>query len=61
MRYILLLALFFAFLSAASAANDPVTKRSNDASLRRTQHMQLPVVAPAPVVKPAPEDLAPTQ
>ena len=32
MRYILMLALFFTCLSAASAADDPVTKRNNDAS-----------------------------
>jgi hypothetical protein len=52
MRYILMLALFFACLPAASAADDPVTKRSNDASLRKTQHVQFPPVAPRPVVKP---------
>jgi hypothetical protein len=32
MRYILMLVLFFTWLSAASAADDPVTKRNNDAS-----------------------------
>jgi hypothetical protein len=32
MRYILMLALFFTYLPAASAADDPVTKRNNDAS-----------------------------
>ena len=32
MRYILMLALFFTCLSAASAADDPLTKRNNDAS-----------------------------
>jgi hypothetical protein len=32
MRYVLMLALFFTCLSAASAADDPVTKRNNDAS-----------------------------
>jgi hypothetical protein len=52
MRYILMLALFFTCLPAASAADDPVTKRSNDASLRKTQHVQLPPVAPLRVVKP---------
>ena len=52
MRYILMLALFFACLPAASAAADSLTKRSNDASLRKTQHVQLPPVAPLPVVKP---------
>jgi hypothetical protein len=57
MRYVLMLALFFTCLPAASAADDPVTKRNNDASLRKTQHVQQPTVAPAPVVKPIPEDL----
>jgi len=52
MRYILMLALFFTCLSAASAADDPVTKPNNDASLRKTQHVQFPPVAPLPVVKP---------
>jgi len=55
MRYILMLALFFACLPAASAADDPLTKRNNDARLRQTQHVQ--PVPPAPVVKPIPEDL----
>jgi hypothetical protein len=32
MRYFLMLALFFTCLSAASAADDPLTKRNNDAS-----------------------------
>ena len=32
MRYIFMLALFFTCLPAASAADDPVTKRNNDAS-----------------------------
>lgn len=31
MRYILTLALFFTCLSVASAADDPLTKRNNDA------------------------------
>ena len=57
MRYILMLALFFTCLPAASAADDPVTKRSNDASLRNTQHVRLPPVAPYRAVKPIPEDL----
>ena len=56
MRYILMLALCFTCLSAASAADDAVTKRNNDAGLRKTQHVQLPPVAPL-VVKPIPEDL----
>ena len=59
MRYILMLALLFTCLSAASAADDPLTKRSNDASLRKTQHVQ--PVPPAPVVKPIPKDLGPTR
>jgi hypothetical protein len=37
MRHILLLALFFTCLSAASAASDPLTERNNDASLRKTR------------------------
>jgi hypothetical protein len=57
MRYILMLALFFTCLPAASAAADSLTKRSNDASLRKTQHVQLPPVPPRPGVKPIPEDL----
>jgi hypothetical protein len=57
MRYILMLALFFTCLPAASAADDPVTKRNNDAGLRKTQHVQLPPVAPLRVVKPIPGDL----
>jgi hypothetical protein len=62
MRYILTLALFFTYLSAASAAGpDPLTKRSNDASLRKTQHVQPTPFAPAPVVKPIPEALRPTR
>jgi hypothetical protein len=43
MRYILMLALFFTCLPAASAADDPVTKRNNDAStpvLIKSQSMQ---------------------
>ena len=59
MRYILMLALFFTCLSAASAADDPLTKRSNDASLRKTQHVQ--PVPPAPVVKPGPEGFGATK
>jgi hypothetical protein len=57
MRYILMLALFFTCLPAASAGADSVTKRNNDAGLRKTQHVQLPRFAPLPVVKPIPEDL----
>jgi hypothetical protein len=43
MRYILMLALSFICLSAASAADDPITKRNNDAStpvLIKSQSMQ---------------------
>jgi hypothetical protein len=54
MRYILMLALFFACLSAARAADDPITKRDNDASLRKTQHVQLRPFPPYLVVKPKP-------
>jgi hypothetical protein len=72
MRYILLLALFFTCLSAASAAADPLTERNNDASLRKTrwwipdpipkfQPVQ-PVDRPArPGVEPIPQDLGPTK
>ena len=61
MRYILMLALFFTCLSAASAASDPLTKRSNDASLRKTQHVQPTPVPPAPVVKPDSRGFGPTR
>ena len=64
MRYILMLALFFTYLSAASAADDPLTKRDNDAStpvLIKSLPMQ-PFHRPfRPDVKPAPEDLGPTK
>lgn len=75
MRYILMLALFFTCLSAASAADDPFSKRNNDASLRKTQRVKL-TVPPAvpvlpilpirpllldPVVTPIPENLGPTR
>jgi hypothetical protein len=46
MRYILMLALFFTCLSAASAADDPVTKRNNDAST--------PVLIKSPSMQPTP-------
>jgi hypothetical protein len=46
MRYILMLALFFICLSAASAADDPVTKRNNDAST--------PVLIKSPSMPPVP-------
>ncbi len=64
MRYILMLSLFFTCLSAASAKDDPVTKRNNDASapaLIKLQHMQPFQRPPRSVVKPAPEDLGPTK
>jgi hypothetical protein len=60
MHSILTLALFFASLSAASAADDALTRRNNDAST--------PVLIKSPPMKPfqyrqfgkpAPEDLAP--
>jgi hypothetical protein len=46
MRYILMLALIFACLPAASAADDPVTKRNNDAST--------PVLIKSPILEPPP-------
>lgn len=46
MRNILMLALFFTYLSAASAADDPVTKRNNDAST--------PVLIKSPLMQPIP-------
>jgi hypothetical protein len=46
MRYILTLALFFTCLSAASAADDSVTKRNNDAST--------PVLIKSPIIEPPP-------
>ena len=65
MRYILMLALFFTCLSAASAADDPITKRNNDASTP-VLRIKLPPMRPVPpprrpVVKPIPEDLGPTK
>jgi hypothetical protein len=72
MRYVLMLALFFTCLSAASAAADPLTERNNDASLRKTRswipdpvpkfQSAQPVHRPSrPVVEPAPEDSGPTK
>jgi hypothetical protein len=64
MRYILTLALFFACLPAASAADDPITKRNNDAStpvLRIKSPPIRPVPPPRRPVMPAPEDLRPTK
>ena len=59
MRYILMFALFFACLPAASAADDPVTKPNNDASLRKTQHVQ--PTPPAPFIKPNSRGFGPTK
>jgi hypothetical protein len=52
MRYILTLALFFICLPTVSVADDSVTKPNNDASLRKTQHVQLPPFSPLRAVKP---------
>jgi hypothetical protein len=67
MRHILILALFFTCLSAASAAADPLTNLNNDASLRKTrwwmpdllpkfQRAQPIRLQSRPVVEPTPED-----
>jgi len=64
MRYILMLALFFTCLPAASAADDPVTKRNNDAStpvLIKSRLMPFVPRPSRPVVEPAPEDSGPTK
>ena len=64
MRYILMLALSFTCLSAASAADDPITKRNNDAGtpvLIKSPLMPLIHRPRRPVVKPAPEDVRPTK
>ncbi len=61
MRHILMLALFFTFLSATSAPADPLTKPNNDANTRVPDLMP-PVYRPLrPIVRPAPEDLGPTK
>ena len=63
MRYIVMLALFFTSLPAAAAADDPLTKRNNDAStpgLIKSPPMRL-VPRPSHPVKPAPEDSGPTR
>ena len=58
MRYILMLALFFTCLPAASAVDDPVTKRNNDASTPvLIKQPPMPYRPPRPIVAPAPEDL----
>jgi hypothetical protein len=46
MRYTLTLALFFTCLSVASAADDPLTKRDNDAST--------PALIKSPSMQPVP-------
>ena len=67
MRYILMLALFFACLSVAAAAADPLTNLNNDASLRKTRlwmpdplpklQRAQPIRLPSrPVIEPIPED-----
>ena len=61
MRYILVLALFFTCLPAASAADDPVTKPNNDANTR-VPNVMPPVYRPLrPVDRPTPQDLGPTK
>jgi hypothetical protein len=59
MRYILMFALFFTCLSAASAADDPITKPNNDANTRVPNVMPPVYRPPPPVDRPTPEDLAP--
>jgi len=59
MRCILILALFFTCLSAASAAADPLTKPNNDAGTR-VRGVFPPVYRPHPVVQP-PENVGPTR
>jgi hypothetical protein len=59
MRYILTLALFFTCLPAASAADDPLTKRNNDAWGKRVPDLAPPIRRP--VVAPAPGDSGPTK
>ena len=64
MRYILMLALFFTCLSAASAADDSLTKRNNDAStpvLIKSPPVPFIHRPSRPVVEPAPEDSGPTK
>ena len=64
MRYILMLALFLACLPAASAADDPITKRNNDAStpgLIKSPPMRLVPHPSRPVVEPAPGGSGPTK
>jgi len=64
MRYILMLALFFTCLPGASAADDPVTKRNNDATTPGLiKSLPKPFVPrpSRPVVEPAPGDSGPTK
>ena len=64
MRYILMLALFITCLSAASAVDDPVTKRNNDAStpvLIKSRPMPFAPRPSRPLVEPAPENSGPTK
>jgi len=61
MRHILMLALFFTGLSAASAADDPLTKRNNDASTRVRGVIPQPYRPSRPVAKPTSEDLKPAR
>jgi hypothetical protein len=64
MRYTLMLALFSTCLSAASAADDPLTKRDNNAStpvLIKSPLMPFIHRPSRSVVEPAPEDSGPTK
>ena len=61
MRYIPMLALFLTCVSAASAADDPVTKRNNDASTPVLIKSRYLPPAPRSVVKPNPGDSRPTK
>ena len=62
MRYTLMLALVSVCLWAASAAADPLTKRNNDASLRRPHLRTPPIYRPSrPILEPIRQDLEPTK
>jgi hypothetical protein len=61
MRYILTLALFFTCLPAASAADDPVTKRNNDATLRPPAARILLQLPRRPVPEPMRQNVGPTR
>jgi hypothetical protein len=54
MRYILMLALIFACLPAASATDDPVTKRNNDPVTKRNNDATTPVLIKSPIIEPPP-------